>query len=543
MIDLLLHGGTVLTMDPERPVASRLGIWHGRVCGLDDDLDGVTARHTVDLRGTTVLPGFVDAHVHLAWAGHDERATDLRGADTVAAVLDRLEAAALAAAPGAWVDAVGYDQRPLGRHLTRHDLDTVAHGRRLHLVHTSGHAVLVDSATVATLVRPAPGWPDDVVLAADGSPTGLFLEGATALVGALRVPYPLEDLVDAGATGAARCVSQGVTTVGEAGIGGGLVGRSPVEALAYTRARERGLLPLRVRLMVAWEVLHRGGGHVGDGEVATVAPGLVTGFGDDRLALGAVKAWLDGGMMARTAALTEPYLVAEPTTGALSPALAEITATAVAAHVAGWQLALHAIGDAAVDAALDIVELAQAARPRPAARHRIEHAGLVRPDQLARMAAAGVTAVVQPTFVHAFGDDYAAILGPGRAPWLYRGRGFLAAGVPLAGSSDRPVTDAAPLRGIATMVTRQTSSGVVVGPDEGLTVEQALHAYTLGAARACGLDDAVGSLRAGKAADLVVLDADPRAVDPGALPDVGVVATVLAGELTHGAWPGSPNSG
>ena len=537
MIDLLLENGSILTMDPARPTASRLGVWRGRVFGLDDDLTGVPAARTVDLGGRVVVPGFVDAHVHLGWAGQAERAVELRDAPDVATVLARLEAAALAAPAGSWVDAVGYDQRPLGRHLTRWDLDTVAHGRRLLLVHASGHAQLVDSATFTAIPRPAAGWPPGVVLDEHDEPTGLFLEGSSELVSALRIPYPLDVLTDFVATAAARCASQGVTAVAEAGIGGGLVGRSPVEAVAYRRALEQGRLLVRARLMVAWEVLAEVAGHVADGDSTTLPLGLATGFGDDRLALGAVKAWLDGGMMARTAALTAPYEVPEPTSGELTPALDAVTATAVGAHVGGWQLALHAIGDRAVDAALDIVEQAHRVLPRPDARHRIEHAGLVRPDQLERMAAAGVTAVVQPTFLHAFGDDYARIMGEQRADWLYRGRGFLDSGVPLAGSSDRPVADGAPLRAITFMVDRRSSSGATIGAGEAVTVEEALRAYTIDAARACHLDDVAGSLEPGKAADLVVLGADPRAVEPAAIADIEVVTTVLAGEPTFGQWP------
>lgn len=537
MIDLVVENGTILTMDPARPVAGRLGIWRGLVFGLDDDLEGVTARRTVDLGGRTVLPGFVDAHVHLVWSGQDERATDLRGADDVAAVLARLEVAALAAPDGAWVDAVGYDQRPLGRHLTRHDLDTVAHGRRFLLVHTSGHGQLVDSATLAEIPEPGTGWPIGTVRDEHGAPTGLFLEEATELVAALRTPYPIEDLVESVATGAERCARQGVTSVAEAGIGGGLTGRSPVEAVAYRHALDQGRLPVRVRLMVVWDALRPVAGHAADGATATLPLGLATGFGDDRLALGAMKAWLDGGMMARTAALTEPYLVPEVTSGDLAGRLDDIAATAVAAHAGGWQLALHAIGDRAIDAALDIIERAQRETPRPEARHRIEHAGLVRPDQLPRLAAAGVTAVVQPTFLHAFGDDYARIMGEHRADWLYRGRGFLDAGVALAGSSDRPVADSAPLRAIEFMVTRRSSSGATIGDGEAVTVEEALHAYTVGAARACGIEAIAGSLEVGKAADLVVLGADPRTADPHTLADIEIVTTVLGGIPTAGAWP------
>ena len=173
--------------------------------------------------------------------------------------------------------------------------------------------------------------------------------------------------------------------------------------------------------------------------------------------------------------------------------------------------------------------------PRPDARHRIEHAGLVRPDQLARFAALNVAAVVQPNFLRYFGTDYAAIMGEQRMPWLYRGRGFLDHGVRLVGSSDRPVTVGAPLRAIQFMVERMSVSGLVVGPEEGLTVDEALRAYTVDAAWACHREDTLGSLAPGRHADLVVLDDDPRRVDVGRIGDLEVVSTIVAGTVAHGA--------
>lgn len=535
MLDLLVRGAIVLTLDPARPTAQRLGVWRGQIVGLDEELDGVGARASVDLGGRVVVPGFVDAHAHLAWAGAAAGALDLAGAGSVAEVLARVDAAARATPPDGWVDAVGYDQRPLGRHLTRADLDPVTHGRRFLAVHTSGHAQLVNTAVLEQITPPADGWPVGTVVAG-GHPTGLFLEEASSLPAGVRSPFAVTDLVDALATAAARCAAEGVTTVAEAGVGGGLVTRSPLEGLAFQRAVASGRVPVRVVLMPSLDRVVPVDAHPADGVDAAFPLGLTSGFGSDRLRLGPVKAWLDGGMMARTAALSAPY-VGDPDggRGALAADLAGITRRAVAAHAGGWDLALHAIGDRAVDAGLDIVAAAQAAHPRPEARHRIEHAGLVRPDQLARFAALGVTAVVQPRFLYEFGDAYARDMGPERAPWLYRGRSFLDAGVALAGSSDRPVADGAPLRAMQFLRDRTTSSGAVVGPDEPLTTEQALHAHTLGAARSLRLEDRVGSVAAGKAADLVVLDADPRtAPDLGALE---VLATVVAGEVVHGRWP------
>ncbi|SHF79471.1 hypothetical protein SAMN05443575_0916 [Jatrophihabitans endophyticus] len=540
-LDLVLRNAVVHTVDPDRPRAHTVGVLHGRVVALDDDCAGLAARTEVDLAGRTLLPGFVDAHNHLAWTGLAAGSVDLAGAATVEAVLARIGDAAARTSTDGWVDVVGYDQRPLGRHLTRHDLDPVSAGRRVVATHTSGHANLVNTAVLDTLPAEVATTDDPgVVRDGAGRPTGLFTEGATRFVAAVRTPHALAELTDAIVTAARGCAAQGVTFVAEAGIGGGLTSRSPLEALAYQRAVEEGRFRLRAQLMVSLSRLEATSAHPADGLTHAFALGLRTGFGSDRLSLGAAKAWLDGGMMARTAALTEPYLDAGTATaarGELATDLADIRERAHAAHAAGWQLALHAIGDRAVDEAVDIVETAQRERPRPDARHRIEHCGLVRPDQLARIAAAGITAVTQPTFLHAFGDDYAGIMGPHRAPWLYRGRSYLDAGVPVAGSSDRPVADGAPLRGVQFLVDRTTHTGNRVGEDEAMTVAQAIHAYTMGSARACRVEDRVGSIAVGKYADLVVLDADPHDVEPASIAAIPIACTAVGGEVVHGGWP------
>ena len=460
-LDLIIENARVRTMDDDYPQAQTIGVLHGRIVALDADLAGVPTRRRVDLGGRTVLPGFVDAHNHLAWTGLAARSLDLSGAMSVTDALDRIARAVDRAPAGGWVDVVGYDQRPLGRHLTRHDLDRVSGGRRVYLIHTSGHAHLVNSAVLGDLGGGFDPTSDPgVVVDHDGTPTGLFLEAATRFVNAVRTPYTVAELSDAVAAAGRICAAQGITFVAEAGIGGGLSTRSPIEVLAYQDAIDAGRFGLRAQLMVSVDTIATTAAHPDDGVARAFPLGMRTGFGSDRLGLGAVKAWLDGGMMARTAALSTPYV--EPgaaRSGELAGDLDDIADAAMEAHAAGWQLALHAIGDLAIDAAIDIIENAQRRRPRSDARHRIEHCGLVRPDQLRRLAAASITAVTQPTFLYEFGDDYAAIMGPERANWMYRGRSYLDHGIAIAGSSDRPVADGAPLRGVQFMVTRRSVSG------------------------------------------------------------------------------------
>jgi predicted amidohydrolase YtcJ len=522
MLDLRLVGATVRTMDPRHPVAHQIGIWRGRVVALDGAAAALPAAQVVDLRGTTVLPGFVDAHVHLAWAGLRARSTSVAPCRDVGEVLTMIGAAAREHPPGSWVDVIGYDQRSLGRHLTAIELDAVAAGRKVFVIHDSGHACVVDSAVL------------DELPAGTAHDSGVLTETGMAAVRALRQPYAVDELASAITAASATCLAEGVTSVSEAGIGGGLISHSPVELVAYQRAAERGRLPVRVVLMVAAEVLRPLGAHPDDGIARGMDLGLCTGFGGERLSIGALKIFADGGMMARTAALTAPYcglrhrgqLYAEP---------AELTATIVDGHRAGWQLAVHAIGDRAVDVVLGALERAQREHPRAGARHRIEHAGLVRPDQLPRLAAAGVTAVVQPSFLWYLGDDYAQIMGPERVPWLYRGRSFLDHGVRLVASSDRPVTPAAPLRSIQFMVQRATSSGQLIGPGEAVTVSAALSAWTSEAARACHQEGHVGSIAPGRHADLVVLADDPCAVAPDRIAEIEIVSTLVDGVVAAGA--------
>lgn len=199
----------------------------------------------------------------------------------------------------------------------------------------------------------------------------------------LRLPYSQEELADAIELAARACLDEGITACAEAGIGGGLLGHSPVELGAYQLLRDRGRLPLRIQLMASGDTLRPRTTHADDGFPRALDLGLRTGFGDDWLSLGALKIYTDGGMMARTAALTSPYGGTVDNVGRFQDDPGRIADLIVDGHLAGWQLAVHAIGDRAADLALDALERAQKLRPRPDARHRIEHAGLIRPDQLA----------------------------------------------------------------------------------------------------------------------------------------------------------------
>jgi predicted amidohydrolase YtcJ len=523
MLDLRLVNANVVTMDPARPAARVVGVWQGRILGLDEDVAGLRADREVDLAGATVLPGLIDPHVHLSWTGMEASNPNVSGLG-VAEALAVIGAGAAARPPGDWVDVDGYDQRALGRHLTAAELDSVGSGRKVLVMHKSGHACVVSTAVLALL----PGVPHQ---------DGLLAESGMAAVRGIRRPYSAARLGEAIELAGRTCLAEGVTAAAEAGIAGGMVGNSAVELVAYQQLAESGRLPVRMRLMVAADVLHPIAAHPSDNVVRGLDLGLRSGLGDDRLAIGALKIFTDGGMMARTAAMTEPYHGLDHA-GQLFADPSVIHEQVLDGHRAGWQLAIHAIGDRAVDLALDALEAAQRLYPRPAARHRIEHAGVVRPDQLPRFAAAGAMAVVQPNFLWYLGDDYAEIMGEDRAPWMYRSKAFLDNGVRLVASSDRPVTPGAPLRGIQFLAERTTPAGLVLGESERISVTEAIRAYTLDAAFACHWEHALGSVTPGKHADLVVLAQDPRTTPVSEIAGIEVLATVVAGQVVHGSLPG-----
>jgi predicted amidohydrolase YtcJ len=536
--DLLLTNANVLTMDPARPRARWVAIASGRILAVGHDPDGpagVQAREVADLLGATLLPGFHDAHNHMTWYGQSLSEADLRPevTRTLGELYQAVAAQAGGTAPGDWVIGSGYDQNKLGAHPDRDGLDRAAPGRRVWLRHTSGHMCVVSSAVLADLglaEEPAEVPGGKVVTDATGRPTGLLQERAQALVGGLVHPYPVSVLADAIDRAGARYLSEGITSVTEAGIGGGWVGHTPVELAAYQTARDTGRLRVRVELMIASDALHPLAAHPDDGLELGLDLGIRTGLGDDWLRIGAMKIFTDGSLVGRTAAMHEDYEGTPGDRGYLQADAAELTATIIAAHRSGWQVAAHAIGDRAIDLVLDAYAQARQRFPREDTRHRIEHFAASRPDQVSRAARLGVIPVPQGRFASELGDGMLAAVGQGRHEWLYRQRSLLDAGLTLPGSSDRPVVAGAPLLGVHDMVNRRTAAGVSFNPAEAISAHEALRAYTSGSAYASHAERTRGMIAPAALADLVVLSEDPTAVSPASIAGIRVLATFVDGE-------------
>lgn len=369
----------------------------------------------------------------------------------------------------------------------------------------------------------------DPAARADGDVrVGLLVEGHQELVRAQRLPYSTEEiaaLVEYASTAAGR---DGVTFCTEAGIGGFLA-LSSLDLRAYVQLQRERRLPVRLELMPSFDTFHSVHAHPSEGFSRGHDLGPITGLGaGSMIQIGAQKVMLDGGMMVRAARMTDPY-VGTQNVGDWQREPAELREAILDGHAAGWQLAVHAIGDAAVDFALDCFAEALDRHPREH-RHRIEHGGAIRPDQIPRLAGLGLTVVTQPAFIHDSVHDFSEILGPDRADWLYRGRSLLDAGIRLVGSTDRPLPGT-PLTAIQAFVDRINVTGRAYAPQESVTVQEAIEMFTVHGAWVAGLEGVLGRLRPGFYADLCLLDRDPWTVPTEEISGIGVTATAVNGEL------------
>jgi predicted amidohydrolase YtcJ len=494
--------GSVRTLDPDRPRGAALVLTGERIVAvLDDPADAPAGARRVDLAGGCVVPGLVDAHVHFPSWALARRELRLFGCRSLAEALERVRDAARSMPSGGWLRGRGWRDEPWSEKPTRQALDAVAPGVRVALRAHDGHSLWVSSAALAAAGGDlaVPGG----VVETDGAgePTGVLREESAWRFYDTHAAAGRAEALDAMRAGLPAAAAAGVTGVHDKDGGRG----APE---LFATLRDAGDLTLRVWQSVPAARLEGG---------ADIAPRL----DDSWLRIGYVKAFMDGTLGSRTARLLDGSGV-EITSSAR---LAELIRKA---ERAGFALAVHAIGDRANRDALD----AFAAAATPGARHRIEHAQCVAPEDVARFAALGVAASVQ--YTHATSDrDLVERMWADRVEHAYPFRSLWAAGARLAGGSDAPVEDLDPLAGLRAAVLRTDSDRPPWRREQALPAAAALESFTVAPAWLSFDEHRRGRLRAGFDADLVVLDRDPLADPPASVAGAQVVATMVAGDWIH----------
>jgi len=536
-IDSIWHG-RFWTGLSDYPEARSIAVLNSRIVAVDD-LDGLSAREEFDLGESRIVPGLHDAHHHTMGTGEQLANVDLRY--PAVTNLEELYAAlgkrAQSLPDNAWVRGSGYDQNRLGGHPTAEALDKVTGGRPAIIEHVSHHMIVANTAAferVGALGRN--DYPDipggRVFRDAEGRAEGLLQENAGEPIQFEAAKVTEEETIESLRLASEQSLRYGLTSLTEPGIlvGGAMGVNAPVLNI-YQRAVAENALRPRMTVMPFHHILHEL--ELNADGMKTLDLGIRTGFGDERLRFGPVKIISDGSLIGRSAAVHQCYCGEADNTGIMVVEPEDLLSLIPAFHRAGWTVATHAIGDRAIDHALDGIEAALASSRRPA-RHRIEHFAIATDEQVKRSAKLGVIPVPQGVFISEFGDGILEAIGSERSAGTYRMRSLLDAGMIVPGSTDSPVSDANPFVSMHDLVNRKTSSGADFARMERVTAAEALRAYTFGSAYAAGYEDQVGTLEVGKLADFAVLSEDILAVSEASIRDIRPTATIIGGELVFG---------
>jgi len=528
--------GNILTMDANNSIVQALSTRRERIeaVGTTEEIMALVADDTavVDLRGRTMLPGFVDAHGHFPGSGMRVIAADLNSPPmgtrkTMADVLDALSEQAAITPPGQWVSGFGYDDTRLAqnRHPTRDELDRISTEHPVVAMHISGHLLVANSMALATVGIDAstPDPEGGVIGRAPGSrePNGLLEENARLDIMRQMQDLSLVDTYRLMKSAANEYAARGVTTAQSGGV-------SKKLATGLSLFSRFGVIPQRL-ILFPFETEF--GADLLNGNYDP------TDFNSERLDMGAVKLVADGSIQGFTGYLSTPYH--SPYHGDENhrgyPAISrdKLFEQVAALHKAGYQIAIHGNGDQAIEDILDAFEAAQKVYPVDDPRMILIHSQMARADQIARMQQLGVTPSFFTAHTWYWGDRHRSIfLGPQRAAQISPSKWALDQGLRFSSHLDTPVTPMLPLQAVWSQVHRITYGGEVLGPEQRITVLDALRAVTIDAAWQVFQEDNRGSLEPGKYADLVVLSGNPLD-NPIAMRDLAVERTVIGGATIY----------
>lgn len=543
---LALANGDCYTGDPVHPRAKFIAVT-GELIAVTTNSEadwkpwiGPQTR-VIDLHGQFAMPGFNDAHVHLASAGYAKLEIDLEGAKSIPEFQERIRARLKDFKPGDWITGRGWDHTlwPQGSFPSRHDLDSVSTGYPMFFTRIDGHVAVANSRAleIAGVTRASQDPPAGHIVRdpKSGEPTGLLEEDSAMRLVASHIPPPSPAAHRRALELALDEASQfGVTSVQDNSVMSANAGDSFgwINFLVYQQLKREGKLKVRItewlpfEAPVAWleEMRRTGGGSSADDP------------GDPWLKTGTLKGFLDGSLGSRTAAMLVPYSDDPSTSGILRMDPVKVTALAIERDRAGFQIAFHAIGDRANRVALDAFDAVLATNGKRDRRDRIEHAQVVDPEDIRRFGQLHVVTSMQPS--HLLDDERWAAdrLGVLRLRGAYAWRSMLQSGAPLAFGTDYPVESVNPLRGLYACVTRELPGGGPKGgwqPQEKLTVDECIRAYTAGSAFAQFEEHRKGKLAAGMFADIIVFRHDITKIPPRDLLSTKVSMTIAGGHIVY----------
>jgi len=517
--DLILVNGNFLMTNTKEYVGA-MAVRGGIIIALGnrDAILSLARKETkiVDLEGKTVVPGFNDAHTHFLSMGVHMSQVDLADATSMEEIVKRLAERAKKTPKGRWVLGHGWDEHKFTdekRYPNRHDLDRASKEHPILIIRVCGHMSSANSLALQ-ISNPSREIEGVDVDPKTGEFTGLLFEGVARMA-----VYNLQPTLDEMREGLRLAIREahrlGVTNVTDF--------VTPQMVRAYQDLHDRGELKIRVGLSLRWSDRS----HEGYSIDVLEAMGVRTNFGDETAKITCVKLAIDGSLGAHTALLSSPYSDDSENCGAFIDDMNRIRESVERAHCAGFQVAIHAIGDKALDYALEAIEKSLKSRPRSDHRHRVEHAELTSDEQLQRIKDLKVIASMQPNFIGVWGRPggmYERRLGKERLLRCNMYRRMLDDGISICfGSDGMPFN---PLLGIWSAVTHPTESSR-------LTAEEALACYTLGSAYASFDEKQKGTLEVGKLADMAVLSDDPLSVDPGSIRNIKVEMTIFNGEIVY----------
>jgi predicted amidohydrolase YtcJ len=529
--DVILVNGSVITVDPADRVCQGVAISGNKIlaAGTSDQMKALAGPETklIDLKGRSLLPGFIDAHCHAGNYG-PVKFNIVCHSDVVRSIEElkgEIRKRTAGTPKGGWILGRGYDNTKLKekRHPTRWDFDEAAPEHKVFILRTCGHLGVLNSLALKEFgIQKGTPDPHGGRIERDpvGEPTGLLYE--QALLPARMGTQPnYEELVRGLKVMNEDFLRYGITSATDAS------GRNPDEIRAFQRGAVEGWLQVRIYFQV-----RTSGSAIRLGE-HYLQSGLVTGYGNEKLRLGSYKLMLDGAGGGGSAAMREAYPGKSSDFGILHQTQEELDELVLNGQKAGYQIGVHAIGDRAVEMTLQSFARALKKFPRENCRHRIEHCGFLDGSLMEQMRKMGVVAALGLPFLYELGDSYITVFGQDRLQCVYPLRSLMERGIVAGISSDTPVIDPNPLTGIYFAVTRKTFTGQTIAPHEAVSVLQAIRAYTLSGAYASFEEGIKGSIEVGKLADLVVLSRDILKIAPEKILETKVDLTMVDGNVVY----------